>query len=84
MYCTECKTTTTEKLSFLSSPKARITKSMERTIVELRQKMSITDVASFFDIDWKTVKDCEKKYLGKKFKYIPLKNVKTSGIYPGS
>ncbi len=80
IYCSECKNTTTEQLSFLSSPKARITKSLERTIIELRQKMSITDVASFFDIDWKTVKDCEKKYLGKKFKHIPLKDVRIIGV----
>jgi len=79
-YCAECKTTTTEKLPFLSSPKARITKSLERTLIELRPKMSITDIASHFSIDWKTVKDCEKKYLGKKFRHIPMKDVTTIGI----
>jgi len=80
IYCSECKNTTIEQLPFLSSPKARITKSLERTIIELRPKMSITDVSSFFDIDWKTVKECEKKYLRKKFRYIPLKEVKIIGV----
>jgi hypothetical protein len=61
IYCSECKNITIENLSFLSSSKARITRSLERTIIELRPKMSITDVTSFFDIDWKTVKECEKK-----------------------
>ena len=61
IYCSECKNITIENISFLSSSKARITKSLERTIIELRPKMSITDVSSFFDIDWKTVKECEKK-----------------------
>ena len=80
IYCSECKNTTIEQLPFLSSSKARITKTLERTIIELRSKMSITDVSSFFDIDWKTVKECEKKYLRKKFRYIPLKDVKIIGV----
>ena len=42
--------------------------------------MSITDVTSFFDIDWKTVKECEKKYLRKKFRHIPLKDVRIIGV----
>lgn len=42
--------------------------------------MSITDVSSFFDIDWKTVKDCEKKHLRKKFRHIPLKDVRIIGV----
>ena len=42
--------------------------------------MSITDVTSFFDINWKPVKECEKKYLRKKFKHIPLKDVRIIGI----
>ena len=42
--------------------------------------MSITDVSSFFDIDWKIVKECEKKYLRKKFRYIPLKDIKIIGV----
>ena len=80
IYCSECNNTTIEQLPFLSSPKARITKTLERTIIELRSKMSITDISSFFDIDWKTVKECEKKYLRKKFRYIPLKDVKIIGV----
>jgi transposase len=80
MYCLDCKKTSTEKISFLSSPKTRITRSLERTIVELRSEMSISSISEYFELDWKTVKDCEKKYLKKKFKHIPLKHVKTIGI----
>ena len=41
MYCKECQSVTIENISFLSSPKSRITKSLERTIIELRSEMSI-------------------------------------------
>lgn len=80
IYCSKCKTMATEKIPFLSSSKSRITKSLERTIIELRSKMSITDIADYFDVNWKTVKDCEKKFLEKKFKRISLKDVKIIGM----
>lgn len=80
MYCNDCKKTSIENISFISSPKARITKSLERTILDLRSEMSISAISEYFELDWKTVKDCEKKYLQKKFKYIPLKDVKVIGI----
>lgn len=80
MYCSQCKSLTTENISFLSSPKARISRSLERTIVELRSKMSISAIADSFDLDWKTVKDCEKRNLEKKFRYIPLKDVEVIGV----
>ena len=76
VYCCDCKSTTIEKISFLSAPKARITRSLERTIIEPRSEMIISAIAEFFDLDWRRVKDCEKKHLEKKFKYIPLKDVK--------
>jgi len=37
-------------------------------------------IALFYDLDWKTVKDCEKRYLEKKFTYVLLKDVKVIGI----
>lgn len=80
MYCKNCQSVTIENLSFLSSPKARITKSMERTIIELRSEMSISAISKFFDLDWRTVKDCEKKHLARKFRHILLKHVTTIGI----
>lgn len=80
MYCFDCRKNSTEDISFLPSPKARITKSLERSIVELRSEMSISALSEYFDLDWKTVKGCEKRYLEKKFRYIPLKDVKVIGI----
>jgi transposase len=53
---------------------------MARTVLELRPKMSIKDVAVFLGLHWDTVKDIEKKHLKKKFSKIRLKDVKVIGI----
>jgi hypothetical protein len=42
--------------------------------------MSISAIAKYFDLDWRTVKNVEKRYLKKKFKRIKLKNVRIIGI----
>jgi len=42
--------------------------------------MSISDIAEYFKVDWRTVKECEKRYLKKKFKTIKLKKVSVIGI----
>lgn len=80
IYCPKCRKRETEEFSFLSHPKARITKSFERNIIELRSEMSISAISKYYDIDWRTIKNLEKKYLGKKFTRIPLSHVSTIGI----
>jgi len=80
IYCRNCKAFITEKLPFLSQSKSRISKSLERTIIELRPEMSISAIADYFQLDWRTVKECEKKYLQKKFRTIPLKDVEVIGL----
>jgi transposase len=80
IYCHECGSWTVEKLPFLSSSKSRITKELERSIVELRSEMSINAVAGFFDLPWRTVKNVEKRHLKKKYHKIELKNVRIIGI----
>ena len=47
-------------------PKARLTKALERTILELRPHMSIQALANFYDLRWHTIKELEKKQLKKK------------------
>jgi transposase len=78
--CADCGAREYEKLPFLSSPKARVTRELERTILELRADMSISAVADFFGLDWKTVKDIEKNALGRKYAHVPLKDVKRIAI----
>jgi len=80
IYCRSCKVLVTEHLPFLSHPKFRISSSLERTIIELRSEMSISAIAEYFKLDWRTVKECEKRYLKKKFKTVKLINVSVIGI----
>jgi transposase len=80
LYCRKCKCRQLEQLPFISHPKSRITKAMERTIIELRAEMSISAIAKYLGVDWRIVKATEKRYLKKKFKKIKLKNIKTIGI----
>ncbi len=80
IYCRNCKILATEHLPFLSHPKSRISRSLERTIIELRSEMSISGIANYFKLDWRTVKRCEKRYLKKKFRRIKLKKVRVIGI----
>jgi len=78
--CADCGAKKYERLPFLSSPKARVTRELERSVIELRAEMSITAVAHFFGLDWKTVKNIEKNALQKKYARVPLKDVKRIAI----
>ena len=69
-----------EHIPFLSHPKARLTKALERTILELRQHMSIQALANFYNIGWHTIKELEKKHLQKKFFRIQTAHIKAIGI----
>ena len=80
LYCHRCHHREMEHIPFLSHPKARLTKSLERTILELRQHMSIQALAKFYDIGWHTVKELEKRYLQKKYSCIQPAHIKAIGI----
>jgi transposase len=78
--CHSCGAFRMEKLDFLPSSHAHITRALERTIVELRPEMSISAVASYFGLPWETVKNAEKAHLERKYRTIRLKEVTTIGI----
>ena len=80
IYCPRCQYLSVEELPFLSHPKSRITKALERTIIELRPEMTIHAISKYFHLDWRIVKACEKRYLKHKFRRIKLKHVKMIGI----
>ena len=80
IYCHHCHGRSMEHIPFLSHPKARLTKSFERTIIELREHMSIRAISNYFHLRWHTVKDLEKKHLQKKFSKVPVSQVKIIGI----
>ena len=78
--CRRCGREFYEKLPFLASAKARVTRSLEWQMYELRASMSISAVAEWLDIDPGTVKDAEKRILKAKYKTIDLKNTRIIGI----
>ena len=80
LYCHSCHHREMEHIPFLSYPKSRIRKSLERTILELRQHMSIQALAKFYDIGWHTIKELEKRHLRKKYSRIPTAHIKAIGI----
>ena len=80
LYCSRCHFRSLEHISFLSHPKARLTKTLERTILELRPHMSIQALANFYGLRWHTIKELEKKHLKKKYSRIPTAHIKAIGI----
>ncbi len=78
--CHSCNCYLMESLPFVPSAKARVTKALTRTVVELRSEMSISAISDYFGLHWETVKNIEKAYLGRKYRKIKLKHLKVIGI----
>ena len=78
--CHDCQAYRMEDIQFISSSTSRVSKYLERLVVDLRQHMSIKAVADHYDLHWDTVKNIEKKYLIKKHTVIDLKDVDSIGI----
>lgn len=80
LYCPNCGKTSYERLGFLSSPKARMTRQLERTLLELRPHMSIKALSEHYGVPWQAIKDAEKDALGRKYARVPLKDVRALGL----
>ena len=80
LYCSCCKSRTMEHIPFLSHPKARISRALERTILELRPHMSLRALASYFHLRWHTIKELEKRVLRRRFARIQTAHIKAIGI----
>lgn len=80
VYCKACKHRSIENIHFLSHPKIRLTRSLERTILELCQHMSIQAVANFFQLRWHTIKELEKRALKRKYSRIQTSHIKAIGV----
>jgi len=78
--CYDCKAYRKEKIDFISGSHKTVSRSLERTVIELRRHMTISAAADYFGLHWSTVKNIEKSKLEKKYKSIPLKHVKSIGI----
>ena len=80
IYCHDCGRMTPEKIPFLSHPNARITKQLEKTIVDYRSCMSTLAIARYFNLDWHTIRNAQKRYLEKEYKNVSCKNVTAIGV----
>lgn len=74
--CRNCGAFRREPLPFLPTEQARHTRALERFVVELRQHMSIAAIARVYHLDWKTIKNIEKRHLKRKYRRIRLKDVR--------
>ena len=80
VYCHCCHQRSIEQVQFISHPKARLSNEFERTILELREQISIRALANYFHLRWHTVKDIEKRHLEQRFATIDTSNVRAVGI----
>lgn len=78
--CHDCGAYRMEELPFIARDHARITRQLERSLVELREEMSIKAVAAYYQVDWKTVKQAEKTVLERRYRTIRLAEVRLIGI----
>jgi len=69
LFCSHCERISIEELE-LFHPYLRVTRRLAAYIHELCQKMTVTDVAQHFKLDWKTVKEIDKQYLEAKYGQI--------------
>ena len=69
-----------EQVPFISHPKARLSNEFERTILELREQVSIRALANYFHLRWHTVKEIVKRYLQHKFATIDTSKVQAIGV----
>jgi len=66
--CPNCGQTRVEDLGIISNPKGpRVTERMARYIHELCSLMPINQVAEHCNLDWKTVKKIDKRFLEEKY-----------------
>ena len=80
IYCHRCGRQTAERIPFLKTPKSRITRLLEQTIIEYHSCMSILAISQYFGLRWHTVKDVQLRYLRKEYGDVSCKGVTAIGI----
>lgn len=80
IYCQKCRKQTSERIPFLRTPKSRVTKLLEKTIIEYHSCMSILALSQHFGIRWNTIKDIQLRYLRKEYSDVSCKGVTAIGI----
>ena len=80
LYCHDCGGRASEQFSFLSTPKSRITKLLERTVVEYHSCMSTLAIARHFGLRWHTIRGVQLRYLQKEYSHVSCKGVTAIGV----
>jgi transposase len=78
----ECRRCRTVRIIHLPSvvPRSNHTKSFVRLVVDLRKMMTIQDIARFFGVSTRMVRDIDKRYLKRHYKRPKLKHTKIIAI----
>ena len=79
VWCPLCQVVRQIKLSFADQGKG-YTRSFQRYVLDLSAMMTIKDVANHLNVSWDTVKEIQKNQLKKRYKKIPLKQLKKIAI----
>ncbi len=68
-----------EKLNFVT-PYARVTTRMAEAVGVMCKYMNLSEVAKYFDLDWKTVREIDKYYIETHLEKLPLDNIRVIGM----
>jgi len=73
-HCQACGVLRQVKVGFASG-KRRYIRAFERYVVELARRMTLLDVSRHLGVSWDTVKEIQKRYLGRRYTRPRLKGV---------
>jgi transposase len=79
VHCRACGITRQVAVPF-AEPQRSHTRAFGRHVLELRESMTIRDVAQHLGVSWWLVKDIEKRYLGRVFSKPKLRHLKRIAI----
>jgi len=79
LVCPRCHKVRVEKLDF-GQPYSRVTWRLANYVYGLCQHMSLEQVAEHLGLDWKTVKQIDKYFLGQKFKQTDYSNLRILAV----
>ena len=77
--CEKCDITRQVKVNFADEDR-RYARSFERYVLELRQHMTIRDIARHLQVSWDTVKNIEVRYLHRRFSKPKLRHLREIAI----
>ena len=78
--CRACGVLRQVKVGFASG-RRRYIRAFERYVVELARMMTLLDVSRHLGVSWDTVKEIEKRHLGRRYARPRLKGVRLSLIH---